>query len=625
MVRLLIIVALGCAAGLCRGDDSLNGVEQGALAQYLGDLRSGQPGSAVFVDQLADVPFGGLRTAMQAYADAREPFESHTHRAFQALLERMSRTALLPWPMVGLYSPELAEFLIVPAAENSLSARLFAQLVTSGVDHRSFDLAVRLTPQSSLEYLRSGAKQHRVELLEAWNRRLGRGRERRPLAKLDETVAEIAESFALSLPRPERNAQLKFIASWPSQQERYEQHLAACLESDEEEQVLSGLAVQQERPRLLKKNGALVKRFIGNEKVLAEVLRNYAFDSHQDHSAILRQHWQSLPRTFTKARYSALFAMGVHSRGNDALALQAVLDNAYELIDVALPVLASGDPDKARQAVRHVLSAGERGQEEALRLATTLNLKGFDDDAVRLALDPEKEQILRQTAMLYLRNADGAARRRLAALLKSPSGDLRLTAIQMFGEPKGLTPEDMNSVGPELIRIALEDPSMGYRQEAIYVLGNWRAKLAEPFFRKILADNPPAVSTEGHYNDELYWQYRFRLMALLALAKQRDAAAEKELVELHRNGGPIERMDALLAFLDLGTHVELAWEDLENIEPKLIASGVALIAKHGDKGARERLRAHFHKAPLWFEFVDSGLDDHNILETAGALLDEHAK
>jgi hypothetical protein len=63
------------------------------------------------------------------------------------------------------------------------------------------------------------------------------------------------------------------------------------------------------------------------------------------------------------------------------------------------------------------------------------------------------------------------------------------------------------------------------------------------------------------------------------------------------------------------------WDDLNSIEPKLVATAEQLIVAHGDAAAKERLRSFFRRSPLWLEFNGSGLDVHNILEAAG--LGEH--
>jgi hypothetical protein len=107
----------------------------------------------------------------------------------------------------------------------------------------------------------------------------------------------------------------------------------------------------------------------------------------------------------------------------------------------------------------------------------------------------------------------------------------------------------------------------------------------------------------------------------LALARLGDRPARDELVELHRRSGPVERMDVLLAFDELGEAPPWAWEDLDSTEPKLVATAARLIAAHGTADDRRQLEQHFRRTPLWLEFRVSGLDDHNILETVG--LEQH--
>jgi HEAT repeat protein len=213
--------------------------------------------------------------------------------------------------------------------------------------------------------------------------------------------------------------------------------------------------------------------------------------------------------------------------------------------------------------------------------------------------------------------AAGKWRRELLFMLTAPNADLRLTAIQMFGPVSGLSQADREEIGPALIRVALDDASLGHRQEAIYVLGNWREPMAAKFFRSVLADHPPLPAGQQHASDERYWDYRLRLVALLGLAKLGENSARDELVELHRQGGAVERMDVLLAFRALGEVPAGAWDDLNSVEPKLVATAQQLIAAHADAAAQERLRNFFRRSPLWLEFDGSGLDDHNILETAG--------
>jgi len=154
-------------------------------------------------------------------------------------------------------------------------------------------------------------------------------------------------------------------------------------------------------------------------------------------------------------------------------------------------VLKRGNPEFARRAVRHVLLKGDRGREEALRLAREMSLRGFEAEALAIAQNRKPDaveettnlpqsagrpargaadQILRVRAILYLQVATGAVRRRLLGMLDEPNNDLRLAAIQMFAPRAGLTDGDLDEIGPALTRVALEDRSMGHRQEAIHAL-----------------------------------------------------------------------------------------------------------------------------------------------------------
>ena len=273
----LVLSLVGCARWLvsARGD-TLEEVEPRDLGRYLASLQSGQPGSAGQVDKLADVSFAGLRQTMQAYVDLPAPIEPHTHRSFQALLERMSRTTLMPWPMLNLYSPDLARFMIQP--DDPLAQKMFQRLLTSGDARRGLDLAVRLTPQQTLLHLKSGVPEQRVELLEAWNRRLGRGHETRPLPQLHQHVAMLAKACRPQLPRAELAALLQFVAYWSHETVRYEECLVQCLQSDDPQIVLAALAVQQRVPKALAFNAALIKRLAHEPRIVEEAIRNYASD-----------------------------------------------------------------------------------------------------------------------------------------------------------------------------------------------------------------------------------------------------------------------------------------------------------------------------------------------------------
>lgn len=610
-----VVLTLTWVSSPASAADTLAAVELAELKAYLADLQQGKPGSAIQTDRLAELPFAGLKATIQAYVDLKEPIEPATHRAFQALLERLSREAHSPWLMVTFYSPAFADFLTKPLTGHPLSQELFERLRTSETGRLALDLAVRLTPEAALRYLASGKPAGRGELLEAWNRRLAVGKEQRPIPGLDGFIGTV--SRALSIDSAELEAHLRFVASWPAQHKQYQAGLQGCLQSNSPAVVTAGLNVQHRVPVALDLNEPLVTKFAGHARIVELAIRNYAFDEGHDHSGVLRRLWKTLKPEQTKARRNCLFAMSIHWRGNDAVALKAVLEESYEFFDVALPILKQGDRQKLRIALHHLLTDAKRGHEEALRLARELELRGFEEAAARIALDGNRDQILRQTALHYLQLADGKTRRQLMPLLAHPNADIRLSAIRMFNEKKGLSKEDLGEIGPALIRFAMDDPSKGHRQEAIYVLGSWREPSAADFFRQILKENLPVSGQTGWNTDSHYWTYRFRLVALLGLTKLGDAAARKELLALHRTGGPTERMDVLLAFVDLGEVPEAAWEDLSAHEPRLVATATHLIASHGDAPAKERLKKFFRDSPFWMAFLDSGIDDYNILRLAG--------
>jgi hypothetical protein len=608
IVVALILLGSPWAAAQESGDSP----ERRALARYLSELKAGQPGRPSAVDELCDLPFPCFMDVVRSYTDGGADLKAETHRAYQSLLERMSRSALAPWPLVQLYSEDFATFLSRPLAGNAPSLALFLRLLDSGIDPLAYDLAVRLTPEASLRHLATRASSGSIGLLRAWNRRLLRAPEKRPIGELDAILNSIASAFSLSAAPQEIDARLRFLASWPSQRARYAAALDECLRSDSAAGVLAGLAAQERAPLLLERNEALFAKFRSNPEIVEKAIHNLVLDANQDRSAALRSLWSALRSDEKRARFNCLIAMSSHPKGNEDIALAVVLEDPLMMSEASL-ILAKGDAGAARKAVRHVLTQAEQGQEAALRLALKLGLREFDPEALRIASDPAKDQILRQRALEYLAGADGKTRRRLLGLLSSRNDDLRLAAIQMFASRQGLAADDLEAVGPLLVRIALDDASPGHREEAINVLGRWMHAGAEPLFRKLLKDN----TSVSPGSDEYYWSHRFKVEALLGLARLGDATARGDLLEIHRRGGPMERMNVLLAFRELGEAPEFAFDDLRAAEPKLVATAAHVIAQHGDAEAKRRLREFFDRAPLWKEFVDSGIDDSRILRAGG--------
>ncbi len=598
--------------------------ESAALTVYLDSIAAGAPSSPDMVDRFAELSEDGLFEVVRAYAAGEEALPPHTQRAYQDLLERTTRPLLHPWAMVQVYAPRLGEVSLHAAEEDDLVRRLFSRLMSNEGSRRSMDLAVRLAATATLAHLASGESARRVDLLEAWDRRLWAGRESRPIPKLHERLAAIADQFSTNAPPREIQAMLRFVGGWPQLHSPYDRALAAALEHDDPEVVKAGLNAQQRRPARLDLNAGIVERWLDHREIVQRALRNFAYDEAGEHAAVLRDIWPLIPEDNDLARYDCLFAMGVHPSGNAGIALDAVLADAHAYLDVAVPILAEGDPALARKAVAHVLGGFAGADEEALRLAHETQLRGFEQYAVDLARDPDRSQMVRQTALQYLRITSGDWRREMLDFLAHPTTDLRLAAIQMFGPPEGLSEEDMAVIGPQLMRVAINDEVLGHRQEAMYVLGQWRHPQTVAFFEKVLAENPP-VDLRRYYDDDApYWQYRFRLMALLGLAKLDHAEALRELVELHETSGPAQRMDVLLAFLDMGRMHEMAFEDLDSREAKLVATAATLIRTCGSEAHRRRLRERFAGAPLWKQMDETNIDDHRIPEIVELSHESHS-
>src|SRR5262249_43491905 len=126
---LLILLSVVSPPAAAEPTQTLDALERQELRQYLAELRAGRPGSAVVVERLAGLSFAGLREVLDAYLALPGPIEMHPHRAFYSLLERTSREALSPWPMVSLYSPDFADFLTRPLADHPQAQRLFQRLL----------------------------------------------------------------------------------------------------------------------------------------------------------------------------------------------------------------------------------------------------------------------------------------------------------------------------------------------------------------------------------------------------------------------------------------------------------------------------------------------------------------
>src|SRR2546421_699888 len=115
---------MGFLLGL-RGHDPRDTLDRRALGSYLAALQAGQPGRPSDVHRFSDLPFPCFVDVVRSDTATGASLDPAGRRAYQALLDRMSRSALAPWPMVQLYSEEFAVFLTRPLAGNAPSLALF--------------------------------------------------------------------------------------------------------------------------------------------------------------------------------------------------------------------------------------------------------------------------------------------------------------------------------------------------------------------------------------------------------------------------------------------------------------------------------------------------------------------
>ena len=610
MISAILVVVAMLTAAVPAAAETLDEMERVALERYLDHVTRGGGSQAAMVDRLQSISWPNLQLLLQRYAGLDETAAPATHRAFQAILERTTRAVLLPASVRELYAADLVRLTTAPA-DDELSRRVFARLVAHLRERRAADLIVRLTPCASLERLADDAES--LQLLQAWNRRLARGPETRTLPGLRDALTRIAEQPPAESRGPTYEAWLEFLGGWPEPRGAFEDRVQQGLAAGSEATIVSTLRVLEKKPALGGLVVATLQQHLAEPAVAEAALEVLAADEQGDHAATLRAVWPRLPGPPSRAQYLALLAMAVHPQGNDAIALAALKAEPFEFVDPALAVLRQGPEAIAAEAVTLLLDRGDRGHEEALRLATLRRLAGFEIEAVKLALDESQAVIARQTAIGYLAHSAGHFRRQLLPLLGIRNGDLRLAAIQCLGPVEGLSEDDRDVIGPLLIRVAQQDRSDGHRQEAIFALGAWRDPNARPFFEQVLAANPPVILAEQSFSESIYWRYRHRLVTLVGLVRLGDAAAREELESLHRRGGPTEKMDVLLAFLSLGECPSWAVEDLRATEPKLLATATRLIVAHGSAEQRRRLVEHCGPATAFQAFADSGIDDHNLL------------
>lgn len=591
-------------------------VELRDLQRYVAALAAGGTRDGQNEDALADVDYAGLRVTLQAVAASDPQLPAAAQGALLALLDRQSRTAQMPWPAIQLYAPELARLLSDPAAEDHLTKRLFSRLTQNGGTRQGWELAVRLTPAASLQYLIDAQGPARLALLEAWNRRLHQSPEARPIPGLAELAARLAATYGTATPESDREALLIFMAGWPALRPAYTAAIAATLAEPQPERVVAALRAQARAPVLVERDGEVLARFPADDTVWDGAMRAYLADTQHNHAATLRALYAAIPAEQVRRRFLCLQAMASHPAGNGALAAAAAAENPLEFMTVAAAILAH-DPPQARQAVTAILARGGTGLDEALRLASDLKLTGFTAPAIKI-LETEREPLLKASALRYLELADSATKRRLLPWLQHADSDVRLAAIEMYRSVDLTNRADLDVIAPALISVALHDPSMGHRQEALFALARWRAPNTASLFRDLLRQYPTLVAQDKLWvTEDTYWQYRFRLLALMGLTMQGDATADSELLAIHHAGGAAERMDVLLAYGEIGRAPDAAFEDLRAGEMKVVATAVNLLREHGTPAQRQRMQAWLTAAPLWSQFAAAGIDDHRIFQRAG--------
>ena len=600
----------------------LDRADSQVLELYLKSLSSGAPSDPEMINRLDGSSFHVLRRTMETYASLPGDTGQDIHRGFQQLLYRLSKRLLVPFAVLDLYSPEAARWLAGTATQTSKRILVFAQLHGSREGRIAAELAVRLAPEESLRFigvsLRGpvGRGSFAISLLEAWNRRLSDSGETRPIPELKHCLQQVGRA-PLQVEARQLEAQLTFLGHWEILEARYHKALRDCFAAGDSATVAAALQAQRWNPALLDLNEGALKRSVGEEAVAREVLRNYGYDLSQDHSRTLRRIWATLPPEALRLRYECLYAMAVHPTGNADIALEAIKTGDFSFYDVGLGILGKAPEESVREAISFILTKGDRGYEEALRLAAERDLRGFEGRATEI-VRTTRDQIVAQTALSYLQRAPGAVRGGFLDFLTHTNSDLRLAGIQLFRCPERLSDQERNDFGVALTRAFLSDRSAGHRQEALFSLALLGDDRARGLFGKVTKDHPLEIREGRPVPEEDYWGYRFRLVALLGLALLDDTKAREELESIHQSGSPQERLDVLTVFMEIGEAPAFAFQNLTSTELRLAAGAAELIAAHGSAEQKTKMRNLF-SGPLWRQLGEAGLKDYGLLEHAGVV------
>jgi len=594
------LVLLGIAASACVQGDSITVQRERILEGYLTRLAANGFYDAHLTERLSDLPFPELETVCDSFVAAASTL--HDPHGYMQLMQRNTDQYELPLELLNLYAPDYLAWL---QGNNPRRAALYHALADSGMRRVAADLAIRLTPEESLRAIvrkPEGDKEFRAELLEAWIRRLHTREEQRPIP-LD-LIRRV-----LDLP-DDSEAFLTFKGYWPEAQPGLEEELKTQLNSEKRTEVIMALQVQAIHSLATAQNRMVIERWQSDSEIVNLTLINLGQDTQHDHAEALREIWPMIADN-AKHRFWCLYAMAVHHSGNQAIALHAIEQDGYDSLEMTLEILRHSPAD-LKKGIQRMLTQHQKGFSEIFLYAAKYRVEGLDEEALG-ALTGKMNQVTQMNALSYLGTRSGDTRLKLLDYLGHPSEDMRLSAINAFQDPTGLTAEQRNRIAPMLVKVFQTDPAYGNRQQALYVLGLWKDPEAETFFRTLLPDLRSA-----DYDGSDYWLYRMRLMCWLGLARLDNPDAHAWLKATHDQASSLRRMGILLAYRDMERCPEFTFDDLENDNPKVVATAAACIREYGSDAQRKRL-AEIQSAPYWTAFAGTHLDEYRIIVENGVL------
>ncbi len=553
---------------------------------YLHLLLKGANYDAIRTEKLSDLSFTELTPVIFAYIkseNANNPY------AFHQLLMRNSTQYLMHIELLKIYAPDYLTWLKNNSTDR---AALFNTLAASEMRRDPAFLAIRLTPDESLQYIKNNQNNtFRTELLNLWSSRLRDNEENRPINKslLNDllNLQDTSEEF------------LVFKGYWPQAQKSISSNIRQLLKSDSKNDVIKGLRIQQHHLIDCKTNYDLILKWKNDTDIVNQALKNFGNDTKQDHSKALRKIWQNLPLN-ARERYWCIFAMSTHSSGNEDIALQAIEKDGYDSLDFSLSILMN-KKEYLKKGIDIMLNKHKKGYAEIFLYADLAKLKGFEPQAFEI-LKTSNDLVTKMNALGYLGHSAGKTRVKLLDYLGDPSEIIRISAINAFVNTNGLTKTDQNTIAPMLIKTFQTDPDFQNRQQALYVIGQWNVPEAGVLFNQLLP------TLQDKYKDNEYWLYRMRLMCYLGLARLGQVDAYEQLEKIHQNGSALQKRDILLAYIDLEQCPDFAFEDLHSDLAKLVATAVTLIREYGNPQQLEKLEK-IQTNFFWQELPNTNMDD----------------